>query len=272
MKAIILAAGVGQRLYGDDHNQPPKVLLRFDGKTLLERHIENLRDNGIDELVLVVGYRGDEILGEARAVAGNNYVRGIFNPHFLKGSIVSLWSAREVLRCGDDVLFMDADVLYHPALIRRLIASSHKNCFLLDREIENGEEPVKLCIRDGKPVDFGKNVTGDFDFLGEWPGFLRMSPVIGDRLAAATESFIKQARTELIYEEAMRKVLVSETLGTFGYEDISDLPWIEIDFPADLMRAQKHIFPRISLAIGMDDGDGDEDEHEDEDEDVVETV
>ena len=68
----------------------------------------------------------------------------------------------------------------------------------------------------------------------------------------------------------MRKVLVSETLGTFGYEDISDLPWIEIDFPADLMRAQKHIFPRISLAIGMDDGDGDEDE--DEDEDVVETV
>ena len=81
MKAIILAAGVGQRLYGDDHNQPPKVLLRFDGKTLLERHIENLRDNGIDELVLVVGYRGDEILGEARAVAGNNYVRGIFNPH-----------------------------------------------------------------------------------------------------------------------------------------------------------------------------------------------
>ncbi len=257
MKAIILAAGVGRRLYGDNHEQPPKVLLRFDGKTLLERHIENLRDNGVDELVLVLGYRRDEILGEVKAIAGADYVRAIFNPHFLKGSVVSLWSAREVLRCGDGVLFMDADVLYHPALIRRLINSPHENCFLLDHEIENGEEPVKLCIRDGKPVDFGKKVTGDFDLLGEWPGFLKMSPAIGERLAAATESFVEQARMELIYEEAMRKVLVSETPGTFGYEDISDLPWIEIDFPADLMRAQKHILPRISRATGMDSGDED---------------
>lgn len=257
MKAIILAAGVGRRLYGDDRDPPPKVLLRFDGKTLLERHIENLRDNGVDELVLVVGYRRDDILGEVKTIADADFVRGIFNPHFQKGSIVSLWSAREVLRCGDDVLFMDADVLYHPALIRRLINSPHENCFLLDREIENGEEPVKLCIRDGKPVDFGKNVTGDFDLLGEWPGFLKMSPAIAERLAAATESFVEQAKSELIYEEAMRKVLVSEAPGTFGYEDISDLPWIEIDFPADLMRAQKHILPRISRATGMDAGDED---------------
>ena len=256
MKAIMLAAGVGRRLFGEDHDQPPKALLRFDGKTLLERHIENLKDNGVDELVLVVGYRRDDILGEAKAIAGADYVSGIFNPRFRSGSIVSLWSAREVLRRGDDVLFMDADVLYHPALISRLIASPHKNCFLLDRKIENDEEAVKLCIRGGKPVDFGKNVTSDFDLLGEWPGFLRMSPAIGERLAAATESFVEQGKMELIYEEAMRQVLASEPPGTFGYEDISDLPWIEIDFPADLMRAQK-ILPRISRAIGMDGGDED---------------
>ena len=256
MKAIMLAAGVGRRLFGEDHDQPPKALLRFDGKTLLERHIENLKDNGVDELVLVVGYRRDDILGEAKAIAGADYVSGIFNPRFRSGSIVSLWSAREVLRRGDDVLFMDADVLYHPALISRLIASPHKNCFLLDRKIENDEEAVKLCIRGGKPVDFGKNVTSDFDLLGEWPGFLRMSPAIGERLAAVTESFVEQAKIELIYEEAMRQVLASEPPGTFGYEDISDLPWIEIDFPADLMRAQK-IVQRISRAIGMDGGDED---------------
>ncbi|HIJ45297.1 MAG TPA: NTP transferase domain-containing protein, partial [Rhodospirillaceae bacterium] len=89
MKAIMLAAGVGRRLFGEDHDQSPKALLRFDGKTLLERHIENLKDNGVDELVLVVGYRRDDILGEAKTIAGANYVSSIFNPRFRGGSIVS---------------------------------------------------------------------------------------------------------------------------------------------------------------------------------------
>jgi len=33
--------------------------------------------------------------------------------------------------------------------------------------------------------------------------------------------------------------------GRFGYEDVTGLPWIEIDFPADVIRAQNELVPAI---------------------------
>ena len=153
MIAVMLAAGVGTRLFGEHHSEPPKALLRFDGKSLLHRHIEILRENGVDRLVLVVGYRAEELMAEVEAVGSRDYVRAITNPEFEGGPVISLWTAREVLRSGDDILFMDADVLYHRRVLERLIRSPHANCFLLDRGLEPGEDPVRLCIQGGAPVD-----------------------------------------------------------------------------------------------------------------------
>ena len=53
----MLAASCGTRLSNGEPDFPPKVLLRFDEKWLLERHIEILRTAGLEELVLVIGYR-----------------------------------------------------------------------------------------------------------------------------------------------------------------------------------------------------------------------
>lgn len=256
MKAIMLAAGVGRRLYGDGGDQPPKALLAFGGKTLLRRHIEVLRSAGIEKLTVVVGYRKEEILAEAVSVAGAGFVSAIENSDFLGGAIVSLWCARHVLRSGEAILFMDADVLYHPSLLERLIHSRHENCFLLDRDIGPGEDPVRLCIRDGKPVDFGKMKEGDFDLVGEWPGFLRLSPRIAARIADATETYIERGESGVTYEEAVRAVLLDEPPGTFGYEDITGIPWIEIDYPSDLLRAEKQILPRILAAPTATRGQG----------------
>ena len=52
MHAIILAAGVGQRLFGDSRSQPPKCLIEFDGKTLLKRHFEVLQAVSYTHLTL----------------------------------------------------------------------------------------------------------------------------------------------------------------------------------------------------------------------------
>ena len=179
-------------------------------------------------------------------MAGADFVHGIENPDFRDGPIVSLWCAREVLRRGEEILFMDADVLYHFSLLERLINSLHENCFLLDRAIEPGEDPVRLCIQDGKPVDFGKMVEGDFDLVGEWPGFLRLSPRIAARVADATETYIERGDSGVTYEEAVRHVLLDEPPGTFGYEDITDIPWIEIDFRA-ICCAPRSTSCRVSL-------------------------
>ena len=252
MIAGVLAAGVGKRLFGENHSEPSKALLRFDGKSLLHRHIEILRDNGVDRLVLVVGYRAEGLMAEVEVAGARDYVRAITNPEFEGGPVISLWTAREVLRGGNDILFMDADVLYHPRVLERLIRSPHANCFLLDRGLEPGEDPVRLCIRDGAPVDFGKGVEGDVDMVGEWPGFMRMSPAIAARVADAAEAIIDDGRSHVTYEVAIRDVLLSEPPGTFAYEDITGLPWIEIDFPSDLLRAKRTILPLVSRAAAED--------------------
>ena len=253
MKAVMLAAGVGRRLYGDENDDLPKALLRFEGKTLLERHVEILKALGVDELVLVVGHRKEDLLAEAEKIApqgsgrkAGGFIRSVFNPRFKEGPILSLWTAGEELRSGDDVLFMDADVLYPPEMMNRLLRSVHDNCFLIDRDFEPGEEPVKLCIRDGEPVDFGKKVIDDYDEIGEWPGFLKMSGEVAAKIADAAGVYIDRGEFDITYEEAMRDVLAAEPEGTFGYEDITGIPWIEIDFPSDLLRAEKIIMPLVS--------------------------
>ena len=255
MKVVMLAAGVGRRLHGDENNHLPKAILRFGGKTLIARHMECLFGNGINELVLVIGHRKEDLMAEVDAILGGlggpkDFVRTIFNPRYKESGLLSLYSADEVLRSGDDVMFMDADVLYHPDVLARLIHSRHPNCFTLDYEFEDGDEPVKLCLRDGDLIDFGKLVTDDYHTIGEWPGFMRMSPGIAVKVADAVQARIDKDDLTAPYEDAMRDVLKSEPVGTFNFEDVTGIPWTEIDFLADVTFAEEVILPRILESLG----------------------
>ncbi len=244
LKALMLAAGVGFRLdKGPDH--PPKVLLEFAGRTLLERHIAILRHFGVDGIVMVTGYRADDIHQTIAKLGAGDYIETIHNPDFTLGPVISLWTAREALTSGDDIIFMDADVLYDHRLMRPLVETEHANCLLMDREIRPGEDPVKICVRGGVIVDFHKRVKIAHDYWGEWPGFLRISPAIGRRLVEVMAGYMDAGRTMEIYEEAFRDVVVSEPAGTFAFADITGLPWGEIDYQADLARAHQVVLGEL---------------------------
>ena len=241
----MLAAGRGRRLYGDGEGHPNKALLRFGGQSLLARHVDILHAAGIDELVLVVGYRADAMLAEVAGIGAKDFVRPIHNPDYDLGSVVSLLSACATLESGEGCLFMDADVLYHKALVDRLLESAHDTCFLLDRNYEPGYEPVKLCICDGHPVEFGKAIGAvKADFTGEWPGFLKLSAAAGKALVQVMEAFVAAGRVDEPMEEAVREVMLAGRV-PFGWEDITGLPWIEIDFPEDVLRAEREILPKL---------------------------
>jgi choline kinase len=172
-RVLILAAGLGQRLGAD---VPPKALPDFSGCSLLGQHFRILADFGLRDITVVIGYRAEELYAEVAGLPGNLRVRLIENPSFRNGSIVSLWQARDVLRSGATVTLMDTDVLYDHRLFAPLLHSAHENCFLLDRSIEPGEEPVKLCIDRGRIVDFHKRPQIDHEWHGESVGFFRFSP------------------------------------------------------------------------------------------------
>lgn len=245
MHAIILAAGVGSRLFGDDRSQPSKCLIEFDGKSLLARHFGVLRKLGVDRLTLTVGYRQDQVIEEAGRHADDDFLDVIENPMYRGGSLISLWYARQTMRRGEDVLFMDADTLYDPEVIQRLIDSEHASAFVYDDDLDEGDDPVRICLRDGEVVDFGKRIVGQFDAVGEWPGFMKISAETGPLIARSLENYIEGGHLMATYEEAVRDVIVGGPTGAFGIVDVSDLSWIEIDFPEDLERAREVILPKL---------------------------
>jgi choline kinase len=243
MRVGILAAGIGQRL--EDRTLPPKVLLPFGGETLLARHIAILRHCGIRQVDLVVGYRAGEIEAELARIGAKDMVTMRENPDYLDGSIVSFWTLREAFGAGESVVFMDGDVLYDQRLMVRLLGSAQSNSFLMDRTIEEGEDPVKLCMRDDVLVDFHKRPRLAHDWWGEWIGFCRFDPEIARKVWAAADRHIAAGRCEAIYEDAIRDVVLAEPPGTFGIEDVTGLPWVEIDFPDDLRKAKYEVFPSL---------------------------
>lgn len=238
MKVIILAAGIGKRL-GNAAADKPKCLLNFNGKSLLARHIEILRSHGVDQIHIVTGYRQQDIQSHLNDIHADAPLQLHFNPDYTEGSIISLWHARQILKEGGEIILMDADVLYDPRILARLIEGDATNAFLLDRDFEPGEEPVKLCVRDGIIVDFRKQIAPEirFDLQGESVGFFRFSPGLAVRLAERLQVWLDDNRRDEPYEEVIRELLL-ESPADFSYLDITGLPWIEIDFPEDVDRAR----------------------------------
>lgn len=245
MKALILAAGIGRRLTTASGPHEPKALLEFAGKSLLQRHLEILSACGVEDVTLVLGYRAEVIGEELHRIGRADRVKCVHNPRFSEGSLVSLWAGRGVLTGGGPVLLMDADVLYDERLMRRLVETRLSDCFLLDRAIEPGDEPVKLCIRDGRIVDFHKRPRIAHDWHGESVGFFRFSRRAAAELARRVSRYVAAGRGELEYEEAIRDMVVESPAERFGFEEVSDLPWTEIDFAEDVRRARAEILPLL---------------------------
>jgi len=243
LHSIILAAGVGKRLesFGE-----PKCLLSFGGKTLLQRHLEALLHGGIEEVTVVVGHRQDQVKSELDRLKHLPRPTLITNLEFEKGSVVSLWTAREVMERGGDILLMDADVLCDDGILDGLVRSDG-NVFLLDRDFDAGDEPVKLCVRNGGLVEFRKQVPAglDYDFAGESVGFFRFTEPVARKLVARCQDYVSSGRVDEPHEEAIRDVLL-ESPDLFSFQDVTGVPWIEIDFPGDVGRAERDILPRLA--------------------------
>jgi choline kinase len=238
----MLAAGVGKRL-GGSHGAP-KVLLEMGGKTLLARHLAALAANGVERLSITVGHMADSVRTEAERAAGDIALTFIDNPRYREGSLVSLWQQRGILESGQPTLLMDGDVLYDSRMIARLLDAPFENALLVDRDLEPGDEPVKICFRGETIVDFRKVPEHGHDWYGESVGFFRFSPAMAMRLAARCDDYVQAGRGDLEYEEAIRDLILADP-ARFGAADVTDLPWTEIDFAQDVDKAREAILPAL---------------------------
>src|SRR6202012_1822459 len=137
MRAIILAAGLGSRLLQTGDRQSPKCLLRFDGMTLLERHLRLLRSLGVEQVVLGLGFEYQQVEAELDRIGWSPRPSIVVNPQYDLGSVLTVHTVAEALTAGGDVLLMDADVLYDERIMRALVqGAAGVNRLLIDRGFE----------------------------------------------------------------------------------------------------------------------------------------
>jgi len=247
MRAIILAAGGGLRLQQADDRQLPKCLLQFGGMSLLERHLRILRNAGVHEIVLALGFRHERVEAELDRLRWDPRPEVVMNPSFLLGSVLTVHTAAGAMTRGGEVLLMDADVLYDARIAEALVAGPRPvNRVLIDRDFEAGDEPVKLCVSGGEPVDLRKQLAAGlkYDTIGESVGFFRFDEAGARRLAAVVAGYIARDCAHMPHEEAVRDLLL-ERSHVFEVADVTGAPWIEIDFPTDVVRAAHEVLPQL---------------------------
>jgi choline kinase len=252
MRAIILAAGRGLRLKQPEDEQVPKCLLRFGGMSLLERHLRMLRTAGVTDIVLALGFRHELVEAELDRLQWNPRPEVVINDQFELGSVLTVHTVADAMIRGGDVLLMDADVLYDERIMRALVAgASPVNRLLIDREFEPGDEPVKVCVQNGVPIELRKQPDANlqYDTIGESVGFFRFDQAAARRLADLVAGYVNGGRANMPHEEAVRD-LVRERSQVLDISDVTGSPWIEIDFTVDVERATRDVLPQLQPLSG----------------------
>ena len=251
MRAIILAAGRGIRLQLPEESQLPKCLLRFGGMSLLERHLRMLKAAGVAEVVLALGFRHELVEAELDRLDWGPRPEVVLNMNFELGSVLTVHTVADALTRGGDILLMDADVLYDERIMAALLRGNRPvNRLLIDRNFEAGDEPVKLCVRQGVPIELRKQLAADleFDMIGESVGFFRFDQWGARRLAALVAGYAN-GRAHMPHEEAVRDLIRERSL-VLEVSDVTGCPWIEIDFAIDVERATEEVLPQLEPLSG----------------------
>ncbi|MBA2303473.1 MAG: phosphocholine cytidylyltransferase family protein [Acidobacteria bacterium] len=240
--AVILAAGSGTRLTGSEVIRP-KCLAPFGSFTLIEVQMRALRAQGIEDIVVVVGYGA----GRVRQACGPG-VRFVENAQYLDtNSMYSMWLARPLLRGA--LVVMNCDVLFHPAMLRDLLTAGHENALLVSYPDPGaapfGAEEMKVRVRRGRVDDIRKD--------------LPLAEVDGENVGIAKFSERGAARLMEVAEEIISSGSVRDwaprAFGTFAREQplyavgTRGLPWTEIDTPEDYRYASSVVFPAIEPAV-----------------------
>lgn len=132
MQAIILAAGMGKRL-GEYTQDNTKCMLIVNGVRLIDRTLEALYSVGVSRVVLVVGYKGQNV----RDYVGTSYkgipVEYVENQVYNKtNNIYSLYLAKDYLM-AEDTLLLESDSIFDSSVVQKLVDDPNPNLALVDK-------------------------------------------------------------------------------------------------------------------------------------------
>ena len=233
MKAIILSAGQGSRL-GHLVDERPKCLIDFNGRTLLDRQLDTLESNGVQEAVVVTGFHDDRVEEALANRSGGLRVRTIFNPFYkVADNTGSLYMAREEL--ASDCLVWNGDTLVANALMKRVVENERAGiCVTIDRKPSYDDDDMKVVEDAGQLKAIGKRLTAGVN--AESIGLLAFRAGGAERFRRAIEHALRTPEgTTIWYLRVIHHLAQSSDVWTL---DISGEEWGEVDFPPDVDAAR----------------------------------
>jgi choline kinase len=239
MKAVILAAGIASRLRPLTNNTP-KCLLKLGGKSILERTIENLLDNGIEDLIIVTGYLEEKI----RTFIDDKYpslkVIYIYNEVYdSTNNIYSLWLIKDYIQ-DTDILLMDSDIIFDQGIIEMLLGLGAGNYLAVRSDHQLSEEEMKVIVtEEGEVTRISKKIDHKLA-SGESIGIEKFeSGFIKTLFQKLDQRVITNGRVNDFYEAAFQDAIDDDE--KLNAVDVGDYRCIEIDTAEDIKIAENMI-------------------------------
>ncbi|MDD4876058.1 MAG: sugar phosphate nucleotidyltransferase [Dehalococcoidales bacterium] len=229
-QAVILAAGEGQRLRPFTANKP-KVMLVIAGKPILQYVVESLAQNGIRNIVLVVGYRREQIfdcLGSGAQFGVNiNY---IIQERQL-GTAHALAQVKDVTE--NEFLVISGDNLIEADTIAQFVNT----------------EPESLIVkRTGNPSGYGVVTieNNKVKEIVEKPGVVK-SNAVNTGIYAFTRDIFNFIENQLDIPDVLNTMIAK------GYpvsvQETNGL-WLDVVYPWDILNLNDVILRRIKGNLG----------------------
>ena len=227
MKVIILAAGMSSRLYPLSLEKP-KCLLLVQGKTIIDRQIEVLDKAGIQDILIVVGYKKEVI---QKLVGDRVRYRDYGNFH-ITNNLNTLWSVRDEF--NTDCILLFSDILFENDILNNLIQSKDDICMAIDTsKVLSGT--MRIVINDGKLSSIGSQIHVD-EASGNFIGMAKFSKHGTSLVLKQMKKMIHSHRQDY-YTIAIDSLIKRGK--EIGFVDVANQYWAEIDTKEDLEEVRR---------------------------------
>jgi L-glutamine-phosphate cytidylyltransferase len=241
MKAIILAAGKGERLYPLTRNTPKSLLEIGNGITLIENQLMSLEKGGIKDVVLVLGYRADQVEAKIKTFNESSCnLTTLFNPFYdISNNLISLWIATSQM--NEDFVIINGDDIFLPEIIRNMLefTANKEICMAIDRKDVYELEDMKVIIKDERVVMVGKQIALN-EANGESIGIMR---VIGKSRKLFVKTLFEMVRKvenrDKFYLSVFQQII---DIGWPVYHlEVDQEDWGEVDLHCDLEMVRSNV-------------------------------
>lgn len=236
MQAIILAAGLGRRL-GEYTQNNTKCMVPVNGVKLIDRMLGQLNKLNLNRIIIVVGYKGKELIDYVNANCHNNNIEYINNPIYDKtNNIYSLALAKDRMM-EDDTLLLESDLIFEDEMLDLLIDNPNPNLALVAK-YEAWMDGTMVCIDDNyNIVNFVPKVAFNYSDIDKYYKTVNIYKFSKEFSATKyipfLEAYTKSVGNNEYYENVLR------IISFLNSHDLKALPiynrkWYEIDDKQDL--------------------------------------